>query len=177
MPVIEDVDTEIAVMPNDWIEFATPASSSSGHPVIYPFGPTPSNPSTGTIGNEGAGTGSLNGTGTGGSVTFDSMNVSYSTINGTTYSNFPTSEPGVTDSLTPPLLIKLGGNGRLKDSTDPSIDFYKPVEPIAVQCLALPRRYRDSLSVHSLHPTKDGGHLLVVLNRSNDLSYLNISNP
>jgi hypothetical protein len=149
LPVIEDVDTDIVMAPPsecsvDGLDF--PASSSSGG--IYP-------PPT-------AVTAPLSG---GGTYDASSLNVTFSNVNG---GIFPTTSDG-----SPPVVIKVNRLPK-KDSCSSnkaSVDnvsncqLTKQRDPVVMQCVALPDMYKErrNLSILGIHPTKDGGHLLVVL--------------
>lgn len=168
VPVIEDVDTDIVMAPPeclvDGLEF--PAASSSGG--IYPPATAVAAPS-------------------GGGVTYDasSVNVTFSAINGgISMSSFPS-----TSDSSPPVVIKVsreskkdscGGSNKTSVDSDSGCQLTKRHDPVVVQCIALPDVYKEmrNLSILGIHPTKDGGHLLVVLGSadcdSND-SYNSIS--
>jgi hypothetical protein len=168
VPVIEDVDTDIVMAPADCLvdglEF--PAASSSGS--IYP-------PPTAIAAP------------TGGGVTYDasSVNVTFSAVNGgISMSSFPS-----TSDSSPPVVIKVsreskkdscGGSHKTSLDSVSSCQITKRHDPVVVQCVALPDVYKGmrNLSILGIHPTKDGGHLLVVLGSadcdSND-SYNSVS--
>ncbi|KDR13250.1 hypothetical protein L798_12638, partial [Zootermopsis nevadensis] len=153
VPVIEDMDTDIVMAPPeclvDGLEF--PAASSSGG--IYPPPVAVAAPS-------------------GGGVTYDSssVNVTFSAINGgINMSSFPS-----TSDSSPPVMIKVNREskkdscvGSNKTSVDSitSCQLTKQHDPVVVQCIALPDVYKEmrNLSILGIYPTKDGGHLLVVL--------------
>jgi len=153
VPVIEDVDTDIVMAPPpeclvDGLEF--PAASSSGG--IYPP-PTAVAAPAGGVGTYDA----------------SSVNVTFSAINGgISMSSFPSTSDG-----SPPMVIKVsrvskkdscGSNKTSVDSVS-SCQLTKRRDPVVVQCIALPDVYKErrNLSILGIHPTKDGGHLLVVL--------------
>ncbi|KAJ4437546.1 hypothetical protein ANN_17691 [Periplaneta americana] len=153
VPVIEDVDTDIVMAPPpeclvDGLEF--PAASSSGS--IYPPPTAIAAPASG-----------------GGTYDTSSVNVTFSAINGgLNMSNFPSTSDG-----SPPMVIKVSRVSK-KDSCSSnktsldsmsSCQLTKRRDPFMVQCIALPDVYKEkrNLSIIGIHPTKDGGHLLVVL--------------
>ncbi|PSN56888.1 hypothetical protein C0J52_00682 [Blattella germanica] len=153
VPVIEDVDSDIVLPPPpeclvDGLEFPT-ASSSGG---IYQGQTTmPA---------------SANG---GGTYDASSINVTFSTINGgLSVPTFPSTSEG-----SPPVVIKVsrvskkdscGSNKTSVDSVG-SCQLTKRRDPVVMQCIALPEVYKErrDLTILGIHPTKDGGHLLVVL--------------
>ena len=152
-PVIEDMDTDIVMAPPtdclvDGLEFPT-ASSSGG---IYHPPPAIAPPTSG-----------------GGTHDASSVNVIFSAINGgLNIPTFPSTSEG-----SPPLLIKVsrvakkdscGGNKNSVDTVG-SCQLTKRRDPVVMQCIALPEVYKErrDLSIMAVHPTKDGGHLLVVL--------------
>jgi len=156
-PIIEDVDTDIVMAPPpeclvDGLEF--PAASSSGG--VYPPPNAVAVPA-----------------GAGGTYDASPVSVTFPSINGgITMSNFPSTSDG-----SPPMVMKVsrvlkkdscGSNKTSVDSVS-SCHLMKPCDPVVVQCVALPDVYKErrNLSIFGIHPTKDGGHLLVVLGSAN----------
>ena len=152
-PVIEDMDTDIVMAPPaeclvDGLEFPT-ASSSGG---IYPPPTAIAPPASG-----------------GGTYDASSVNVTFSAINGgLNIPTFPSTSEG-----SPPMVIKVsrvskkdscGSNKNSVDSVG-SCQLTKRRDPVVMQCIALPEVYKErrDLTVMGIHPTKDGGHLFVVL--------------